>query len=80
VAYQYGISGPFWYGAGCSSMIVCFAYLGTVCKRRVPSAHTVLEIIKLRYGQYGLYFSGITTLMMLLRDFGSPELYLFGCG
>ncbi|GLI72537.1 hypothetical protein PoHVEF18_000714 [Penicillium ochrochloron] len=29
VAYQYGISGPFW---------------------RVPSAHTVLEIIKLRYG------------------------------
>ncbi|OKP10710.1 Urea active transporter [Penicillium subrubescens] len=49
VAYQYGISGPFWYGAGCSPMIVCFAYLGTVCKRRVPSAHTVLEIIKLRY-------------------------------
>ncbi|KAF4766419.1 hypothetical protein HAV15_010884 [Penicillium sp. str.  len=50
VAYQYGISGPFWYGAGCSPMIVCFAYLGTVCKRRVPSAHTVLEIIKMRYG------------------------------
>ncbi|KAI3180316.1 hypothetical protein DTO046C5_1552 [Penicillium roqueforti] len=50
VAYQYGVSGPFWYGAGCSPMIVCFAYLGTVCKKRVPSAHTVLEIIKMRYG------------------------------
>ncbi|CEJ58670.1 hypothetical protein PMG11_07320 [Penicillium brasilianum] len=50
VAYSYGISGPFWYAAGCSPMIVCFAYLGTVCKRRVPSAHTVLEIIKIRYG------------------------------
>lgn len=32
-------------------MIVCFAYLGTVCKKRVPSAHTVLEIIKMRYGE-----------------------------
>ncbi|CAG8946884.1 unnamed protein product [Penicillium salamii] len=50
VAYQYGISGPFWYGAGCSPMIVCFAYLGIVCKKRVPNAHTVLEIIKYRYG------------------------------
>ncbi|KAJ5408810.1 hypothetical protein N7509_002693 [Penicillium cosmopolitanum] len=50
VAYQYGISGPFWYGAGCSPMIVCFAYLGTVCKSRVPSAHTVLEVVKIRYG------------------------------
>ncbi|CAG8092068.1 unnamed protein product [Penicillium salamii] len=50
VAYQYGISGPFWYGAGCAPMIVCFAYLGIVCKKRVPNAHTVLEIIKYRYG------------------------------
>ncbi|KAJ5353422.1 hypothetical protein N7452_002396, partial [Penicillium brevicompactum] len=50
VAYQYGISGPFWYGAGCSPMIVCFAYLGIVCKKRVPNAHTVLEVIKYRYG------------------------------
>lgn len=50
VAYQYGISGPFWYGAGCSPMIVCFAYLGIVCKKRVPHAHTVLEVIKYRYG------------------------------
>ncbi|OQE41270.1 hypothetical protein PENCOP_c005G04750 [Penicillium coprophilum] len=50
VTYQYGVSGPFWYGAGCSPMIVSFAYLGAVCKKRIPSAHTVLEIIKLRYG------------------------------
>lgn len=57
VAYQYGISGPFWYGAGCSPMIVCFAYLGTVCKSRVPSAHTVLEVVKIRYGKFILSLS-----------------------
>ncbi|KAJ5094411.1 hypothetical protein N7456_010272 [Penicillium angulare] len=49
VGYEYGISGPFWYGAGCSPMIVCFAYLGTICKDRVPTAHTVLEIVRIRY-------------------------------
>ncbi|KAL9485312.1 hypothetical protein ACSS6W_004101 [Trichoderma asperelloides] len=50
VTYLYGISGGFWYGAGCSPMIVFFAYLGVVCKRRIPQAHTVLEIVRIRYG------------------------------
>ncbi|PTB46065.1 hypothetical protein M441DRAFT_126882 [Trichoderma asperellum CBS 433.97] len=50
VTYLYGISGGFWYGAGCSPMIVFFAYLGVVCKKRIPQAHTVLEIVRIRYG------------------------------
>nr|RBQ99027.1 hypothetical protein FVER53263_03345 [Fusarium verticillioides] len=50
VTYSYGISSAFWYGAGCSTAIVFFGYLGTVCKGRVPEAHTILEVIRIRYG------------------------------
>ncbi|OBT80296.1 hypothetical protein VF21_00557 [Pseudogymnoascus sp. 05NY08] len=50
VGYSYGISGPFWFAAGCSPMIVFFALLGMVCKMRIPEAHTLLEIVRIRYG------------------------------
>ncbi|KAI1073620.1 urea active transporter [Whalleya microplaca] len=51
VGYNYGISGPFWYAAGCSPMIVFFALLGISCKRKIPEAHTLLEIVRVRYGK-----------------------------
>ncbi|KAK4213920.1 Sodium:solute symporter family-domain-containing protein [Rhypophila decipiens] len=50
VGYVNGISGPFWFAAGCSPMIVFFAVLGMACKRKIPEAHTLLEIIRIRYG------------------------------
>ncbi|KAF9630733.1 urea active transporter [Lasiodiplodia theobromae] len=50
VGYQYGVSGPFWFAAGCSPMIVFFALLGISCKRKIPEAHTLLEIVRIRYG------------------------------
>lgn len=31
-------------------MIVFFAVLGISCKRKIPEAHTLLEIIRIRYG------------------------------
>ena len=34
-------------------MIVFFAVLGIACKLRVPQAHTLLEIIRIRYGTLG---------------------------
>ena len=51
VGYNYGVSGPFWFAAGCSPMIVFFALLGISCKRKIPEAHTLLEIVKIRYGK-----------------------------
>lgn len=51
VGYQYGVSGPFWFAAGCSPMIVFFALLGISCKRKIPEAHTLLEIVRIRYGE-----------------------------
>jgi len=34
-------------------MIVFFSVLGIACKLRVPQAHTLLEIIRIRYGTVG---------------------------
>jgi SSS family transporter len=50
VGYAYGVAGPFWFAAGCSPMIVFFAVLGISCKRKIPEAHTLLEIVRIRYG------------------------------
>ncbi|KAF4257325.1 hypothetical protein KXW28_003122 [Aspergillus fumigatus] len=51
VGYSYGVSGPFWFAAGCSPMIVFFALLGISCKRKIPEAHTSLEVVRIRYGR-----------------------------
>ncbi|KAK3319659.1 urea active transporter [Cercophora scortea] len=51
VGYVNGVSGPFWFAAGCSPMIVFFAVLGISCKRKIPEAHTLLEIVRIRYGK-----------------------------
>jgi len=50
VGYTYGVAGPFWFAAGCSPMIVFFALLGISCKRKIPEAHTSLEVVRVRYG------------------------------
>ncbi|KAE8449346.1 hypothetical protein EG329_008247 [Mollisiaceae sp. DMI_Dod_QoI] len=50
VGYDYGVSGPFWFAAGCSPMIVFFSLLGISCKLKIPEAHTLLEIVRIRYG------------------------------
>ena len=34
-------------------MIVFFSLLGIACKLRVPEAHTLLEIVRIRYGTLG---------------------------
>jgi len=39
VGYLDGVSGPFWFAAGCSPMIVFFAVLGISCEALV-SGHT----------------------------------------
>ncbi|KAJ6781649.1 hypothetical protein PWT90_01399 [Aphanocladium album] len=53
VGYNFGAAGPFWFAAGCSPMIVFFAVLGIACKLRIPEAHTLLEIVRIRYGKLG---------------------------
>ncbi|KAG2417016.1 urea active transporter [Aspergillus terreus] len=50
VAYQYGISGPFFYASGATVQIILFATLAIELKRRAPNAHTFLEALRARYG------------------------------
>jgi urea-proton symporter len=50
VAYDYGVSGPFFYAAGATVQILLFATLAIELKRRAPNAHTFLETVRARYG------------------------------
>jgi SSS family transporter len=68
VAYQFGISGPFWYAAGASIQVVLFAILALELKRKVPSSHTFPEIIYARFGKHShkvfLFFALMTNTIV----------------
>jgi Na+/proline symporter len=51
--YNYGVSGPFWYGAGASVQILLFSIAAIELKRKAPHCHTFLELVKIRYGAGG---------------------------
>ncbi|KAL8788282.1 MAG: hypothetical protein Q9195_007379 [Heterodermia aff. obscurata] len=50
LTYAYGIALPLYWAAGQSTMICAFGWLAIHAKRKVPNAHTLLEIIRARYG------------------------------
>ena len=74
VAYDYGVSGPYWYAAGATIQVLLFAILAIEIKRKSPKCHTFPEIIKARYGAvnhivftcFGLLCNMIVTAMLLL--------------
>ncbi|KAK2662017.1 hypothetical protein Ddye_000591 [Dipteronia dyeriana] len=50
VAWQFGISGPFWYASGATIQVLLFGVMAIEIKRKAPHAHTVCEIVKARWG------------------------------
>ncbi|MBA0711955.1 hypothetical protein Golax_011083, partial [Gossypium laxum] len=79
VAWQYGISGPFWYASGAtiqasSILVLLFGVMAIEIKRKAPHAHTVCEIVKARWGKaahfvfltFCLMTNIIVTAMLLL--------------
>ncbi|KAF3915846.1 hypothetical protein AA313_de0200598 [Arthrobotrys entomopaga] len=83
--YRYGVSGPFWYAAGATVQIILFASLAIELKRRAPSAHTYLELIRARYGTgahitYLVFaiFTNILVTLMLLTGGSAVVGYLTG--
>ncbi|HJT47430.1 MAG TPA: sodium/solute symporter [Nitrososphaeraceae archaeon] len=68
VAYQFGISGPFWYAAGASIQVVLFAILAIELKRKIPTSHTFPEIIYARFGRHAhkvfLFFALMTNTIV----------------
>ncbi|KAM3424989.1 hypothetical protein BST61_g6959 [Cercospora zeina] len=73
IAYQYGVSGPFWYASGATVQIILFATIAIELKRKAPNAHTFLEAIRARYGPvthgvyivFGLMTNILVTAMLL---------------
>ncbi|KXT08359.1 hypothetical protein AC579_9938 [Pseudocercospora musae] len=73
IAYNYGVSGPFWYASGATVQIILFATLAIELKRKAPNAHTFLEAIRARYGPvthgvyivFGLMTNILVTAMLL---------------
>lgn len=50
VAWEYGISGPFWYASGATIQVLLFGVMAIEIKRKAPEAHTVCEIVRARWG------------------------------
>ncbi|UZJ52286.1 hypothetical protein CBS101457_001606 [Exobasidium rhododendri] len=50
ITYNYGLAGSYFFSAGCIVQICFFSLIAIQSKRRVPHAHTVLEVVKARYG------------------------------
>ena len=74
VAWQFGISGPFWYAAGASIQVLLFGVLAIEVKRKSPNCHTFLEMVKVRWGKaahfvftyYAFATNLIVTSMLIL--------------
>jgi SSS family transporter len=51
VAWKYGVSGPFWYASGATIQVLLFGVIAISLKKVAPSAHTVCEIVRARWGK-----------------------------
>jgi len=51
VAWNYGVSGPFWYASGATIQVLLFGILAIEVKRRARKAHTVCEMVLARWGK-----------------------------
>ncbi|KAF8438537.1 Na+/solute symporter [Boletus edulis BED1] len=52
-AYTFGVSGPWWYGAGGTIQVCMFGMIASKVKMNANGAHTFLEIVKARFGTGG---------------------------
>ena len=50
IAYEYGISGPYWYAAGATVQVLVMAQNSAKLKINAPTANTFLQPIKVRWG------------------------------
>jgi SSS family transporter len=86
VAWQYGVSGPFWYASGATIQVLLFGILAIEIKRRAPTCHTVCELVLARWGPTAhktfIFFSFLTSIIvtsMLLLGGAATINALAGC-
>ena len=81
VAWQYGVSGPFWYASGATIQVLLFGVLAISLKKVAPSAHTFCEIVNARWGKtahvtfliFAFMANIIVTSMLLLGGAATVE-------
>jgi SSS family transporter len=81
VAWQYGVSGPYWYASGATIQVLLFAILAIEIKRKCPGIHTMLEIVLARWGVvahitfliFGFMTNIIVTAMLILGGAATME-------
>jgi SSS family transporter len=68
VAWQFGVSGPFWYASGATIQVLLFGILAIELKRRAPTCHTVCELVDARWGRTAhktfIFFSFLTSIIV----------------
>lgn len=68
VAWSYGVSGPFWYASGATIQVLLFGVLAIEVKRRARTAHTVTEMVLVRWGKAAhltfLFFCFLTNIIV----------------
>lgn len=86
VAWQFGVSGPFWYASGATIQVLLFGILAIEVKRRAPKCHTVCELVLVRWGTAAhktfIFFSFATSIIvtsMLLLGGSATMNALAGC-
>ena len=85
VAWNFGISGPFWYAAGASIQVLLFGVLAIEVKRKAPTCHTFLEMVKARWGKtahfvftYYAFATNLIVTAMLILGGGSCMAFTSG--
>jgi len=81
VAWNYGVSGPFWYASGATIQILLFGVIAISLKTVAPNAHTMCEIVNARWGKtahmtflfFGFCANVIVTSMLLLGGAATVE-------
>eukprot|EP00816_Leptocylindrus_hargravesii_P005076 CAMPEP_0196810538 /NCGR_PEP_ID=MMETSP1362-20130617/11390_1 /TAXON_ID=163516 /ORGANISM="Leptocylindrus danicus, Strain CCMP1856" /LENGTH=681 /DNA_ID=CAMNT_0042185577 /DNA_START=35 /DNA_END=2080 /DNA_ORIENTATION=+ len=81
VAWNYGVSGPFWYASGATIQVLLFGVLAISLKKIAPKAHTVCEIVNARWGKtahltflvFAFLANIIVTSMLLLGGAATVE-------
>ena len=76
VCYQYGLAAPMRFGKGLSFQVALMAVVGVLAKLRVPHAHTSLETVRKRYGNFGHFVFAV--LNLINNIFGCSSMILAG--
>jgi len=68
VAWNFGVSGPFWYASGATIQVLLFGILAIELKRKARTAHTICEIVLARWGKAAhmtfLFFCFLTNVIV----------------